>query len=270
MISFKKIKRWIKIAALIYIAVGISLYFLQEKIIFHPTRLPSTHSFQFDQAFRELSIPVNSEKILSIVQFTVPDSVCRGAVLYFHGNRRNIERYATHASHFTRNNYEVWMIDYPGFGKSTGDRSEQVMYDDALRFYKLARSRFSADSIVLYGKSLGSGIASQLASVRDCKRLILETPYYSMDALMAHFAFLFPVKLMSKFHFPTNQYLENVDAPVHLIHGTRDGIIPFGQSKKLKKHFPAAQLIAIDRGKHNDLHTFREFHTKLDSLLRLP
>jgi alpha-beta hydrolase superfamily lysophospholipase len=59
------------------------------------------------------------KKNLSIIQFTVPDSVRKGIVLYFHGNMKNIERYAPFATHFTRNKYEVWMMDYPGFGKST-------------------------------------------------------------------------------------------------------------------------------------------------------
>ena len=70
------------------------------------------------------------------------------------------------------------MIDYPGFGKSTGVFSEQLLYDWALTLYKLARAYYSPDSIIIYGKSMGTGIAAQLASIRDCRHLILETPYY--------------------------------------------------------------------------------------------
>ncbi len=106
------------------------------------------------------------------------------------------------AVNFTRNKYEVWMMDYPGFGKSTGKLTEQIMYDDAATLYQMARARFSKDSIIIYGKSLGTGVASQLASVKDCKRLILETPYYSIEALMKHYAFIYPVSLMAKYHFP--------------------------------------------------------------------
>jgi alpha-beta hydrolase superfamily lysophospholipase len=74
------------------------------------------------------------------VQFTTPGSVCKGVVLYFHGNKRNIERYASFAPYFTRNNYDVWMIDYPGFGKSTGERTEKILYRDALQKHGLERT----------------------------------------------------------------------------------------------------------------------------------
>ncbi len=270
MAATKKIRSWIKISVAIYIAAGLALYFLQEKIIFHPKKLPPEYNFNFQVPFQEVNLPVNSEKILNIVQFTVPDSLCRGVVLYFHGNRNNIERYAPYSVNFTKNNYEVWMMDYPGFGKSTGPRTEEIMYADAETVYRLARSRFAKDSIILYGKSLGTGIAAQLASVKDCKRLMLETPYYSFDALMGHFAFIFPARLMSKYHFPTHQYLEKVEAPVHIFHGTHDRIIPFSQSTRLKKKFPGVALIAIKDGRHNNLSEFELYHQKLDSLLSLP
>src|SRR6185295_15234793 len=149
------------------------------------------------------------------------------------------------------------MMDYPGFGKSTGKRSEQIMYDDAKLLYKMARARFSKDSIIIYGKSLGTGIASYLASVKDCKRLILETPYCSIEALFSHYAFIYPVGWMSKYHFPTYKYFEKVDAPITIFHGTSDEVIPYSQSKRLIKIAkPGAELVTIEKGKHNNLNDF--------------
>jgi len=265
----KRFWKWIKIVLIIYLVIGIALYFFQDKILFSPQKLPPDYVFNFPVPFKEISLPVNKEKNLSIIQFTVPDSVCRGVVLYFHGNRRNIERYASFATNFTGNNYEVWMMDYPGYGKSTGERTEQILYDDALQFYKMARARFSKDSIIIYGRSLGTGIASQLASTRDCKRLILESPYYSMDALFGHYACMYPVSWMIKYHFPTYQYLQKVDAPVTLFHGASDELIPYNQSKRLLKIAkPGTELITIEKAKHNTLNEFPLFHQKLDSVLR--
>lgn len=268
-----RVWKWIKIIAIIYIIIGVALYFFYERILFQPKKLPADHVFSFSQPFRELNLAINKEKNLSIIQFTVPDSIRKGLVLYFHGNRSNIEHYARFASNFTKSNYEVWMIDYPGYGKSTGERSEQIIYDDALQFYKLARASFSRDSIIIYGRSLGTGIAAELASVRDCKRLILEAPYYSMDALFRHYAFIYPVSWMIDFHFPTYQYLEKVNAPVTIFHGTADQIIPFKQSKWLmevenKNPLFTKQLIAIDGAKHNSVNEFPAFHQKLDSILQ--
>jgi uncharacterized protein len=266
----KKFWKWIRITLIIYIICGAALYFLQEKILFHPESLPKDHVFNFAIPFKEINLAVNNEKNLSIVQFTVPDSVCGGVVLYFHGNRRNIERYAPFAVNFTRNKYEVWMIDYPGFGKSTGKRTEQILYNDAKELYKMARARFAKDSIIIYGRSLGTGIASYLASVRDCKRLLLEAPYYSIDALIGHYAFIYPVSWMSKYHFPTYQYLETVTAPVSIFHGTRDEVIPYSQSKRLMKIAkPGSELVSIEKAKHNSVNDFPLFHQKLDSILQV-
>jgi pimeloyl-ACP methyl ester carboxylesterase len=257
----------------IYIVIGITLYFVQEKFLFHPEKLPEDYVFHFSQPFKEINLSINKETNLSIVQFTVPDSVCKGVVLYFHGNMRNIERYAPYASNFTKNNYEVWMIDYPGFGKSTGKRNEQIFYDNAVQLYMMARARFKPDSIIIYGKSIGTGVATQLASVKSCKRLILETPYYSIEAMFNHYAFIYPVSWMCNYHFPIYQYIEKVSAPVTLFHGTSDEVIPFDQSERLMKRpedfFKAGrELVAIKKGGHNNLADFPLYHQKLDSVLQ--
>lgn len=261
--------KWLKIVFAAYLAAGILLYFLQDKLLFHPTPLPPDYRFQFEKPFNEVLLPVNDEKNLSIIRFTVPDSTCRGVVLFFHGNKENVERYSGYSDIFTRNGYEVWMMDYPGFGKSTGKKDEASLYHDAAVFYKLARGRFSPDSIILYGKSLGSGIAAQLATIRDCRRLILESPYYSMDALAAHYAFIYPVSWLLHYHFPTNEFLAEVRSPVALFHGSADKVIPDKQSARLLKLAPpGSERISIEGGGHNDLYSFPLFQKKLDSLLR--
>jgi len=266
----QKIYTVLKVAVIAYIVSGVVLYFLQEKFLFHPKKLPADHAFSFQLPFNEINLPVSTEKNISIVQFTVPDSLRKGVVLYFHGNRQNIERYATYAINFTRNNYEVWMIDYPGFGKTTGKRTEKTMYADAAIFYKMARSKFSKEKIIIYGKSLGTGVATQLASVSDCKRVILETPFYSIDALLKHYAFIYPVSLMSKFHFPSYEYIKKIESPVTLFHGTKDELIPYKQAVRLAKENPGVQLVTIEGGRHNNLNDSPVFQQQLNSILQLP
>ncbi len=258
----------VKIAAIVYIVIGIALYFLQDKFLFHPEKLSEAHVFSFQQPFTEINLAVNNEKNISIVQFTVPDSICKGVVLYFHGNKQNIERYADFATHFTRNNYAVWMIDYPGFGKSTGKRTQDILYKDAAELYKMARSHYAKDSILIYGKSIGTGIAAQLASIKDCRRLILETPYYSIPALMSHYAFIYPVTWMSSYQLPVHRYLEKVTVPVTIFHGTSDGVVPYKQAKRLAAEKENIQLITIEEGEHNNLSSFPLFHQQLDSILQ--
>ena len=268
--TVKKIRKWLLIIISAYVIIGAGLYLLQEKILFHPVPLEAAYHYKFSNPYKEINLPVNDEKNLSIIQFTVADSICKGVVLYFHGNKKNIERYAPYANNFTRNNYEVWMMDYPGFGKSTGKRSEEIMYEDAATLYQMARAKFSKDSIIIYGKSLGTGIATQLASTRDCKQVILETPYYSIDALLRRYAFIYPVSRMAKYHFPNYQYLKKIEAPVTLFHGTKDAIIPYQHSAKLVKENVTVKLVTIEKGEHNNLNESPVFLQQLDSLLQLP
>lgn len=267
----KKGWKWFSIALLIYFIIGFAIWFFQEKLLFRPRKLAAGYVYRFDIPFTELNIPMTREKNLSVVQFTVPDSVRKGIVLYFHGNRGNINRYAPFAPGFTRNGYEVWMMDYPGYGKSTGKRSEQVFYDDALMLYKLAIKEVPAEQIIIFGKSLGTGIASQLASVRDCKRLILETPYYDFPSVIGHYLPIYPMRWILRYQLPVHEYLPLVSAPVSIFHGTSDGVVAYGNSKRLEKLFKQGdELHTIKGGSHNNLFSYPEAVQKLDSLLQTP
>jgi alpha-beta hydrolase superfamily lysophospholipase len=263
----RRIRRWVIVLLTIYVLGGALIYFFQDKVLFRPEELPADHAYNFPGPFKEINLDVGPDKKLAIVQFTVPDSMCKGVVLYFHGNKRNIERYAPLASYFTKNNYEVWMMDYPGYGKSTGERTEAILYEDALTLYKMARSRFAKDSIVLYGKSLGTGIASQLASVRDCRKLILETPYYDFPSMLRQYLPVYPGWLI-RYKFPTHEYLPKVTAPITIFHGTKDGVIRYSNAKKLKPFLKKTdEFITIEGGSHNDLYESDKILQKLDSLL---
>jgi pimeloyl-ACP methyl ester carboxylesterase len=262
-----KVWRILKWVLVIYIVLGSLLYWLQDKMLFHPKPLPKNYAFHFSQPFLELNIPVAKERNLNVIRFTVDTSKRKGVVLFFHGNRQNVERYANYAPLFTNNGYEVWMMDYPGFGKSTGEHKEGTLYSDALLLYKMAIREVPSERIIIYGKSLGTGIAAQLASVRDCKELILETPYYDIDALAKHYFPIYPVAL-TKYEFSTNSYLKNVVAPVFIFHGTDDGVVPYKQGKRLAKENKNVELITIEGGSHNDLLQFPLFKQKIDQLLQ--
>lgn len=204
-----------------------------------------------------------------MVQFTVPDSVKKGIVLYFHGNKENINHYAGNAIGFVKQGYAVWMPDYPGFGKSTGEMTEQVLYEMALQVYKMARVQYRPADIILYGRSMGTGVAAQLASVRDCRRLILETPYYSFTSMARLLCWMYPVNQLLHFKLRTHEYLPKVTAPVSIFHGTADGVIPYCNAKRLKNVLKKDdEFITIEGGSHNDLNNFPLMQHKLDSLLR--
>jgi alpha-beta hydrolase superfamily lysophospholipase len=261
--------RWLKLFVVVYCLLGIAFYYLQERLLFHPQAVGADSVYRFTAPFKEINLPVDARTNINIIRFTVPDSIRKGLVLYFHGNRENVSHYAGFAVNFTRNGYEVWMPDYPGFGKSTGALSEQVLYEEALQVYKLARSVCQPSQLIIYGKSVGTGIAAQLASVRDCKRLILETPYNSITSLTKRYFWMYPVDLLLKYKLPTDQYLTKVTAPITVFHGTDDGLIALGNADQLKQQLkPADQFIVIPGGEHNNLNDFLQMQQKLDSLLQ--
>lgn len=266
----KKVFRWLKVLLLLYGIIGIAVYYLQDTLLFHPVPVGKQTAYHFTQPYNEIDLNYNKETNLDIIQFrSVTPDTSRGVVLYFHGNKENVRHYAPYATDFTSQGYDVWMMDYPGFGKSTGKFTEENLYKYALVLYKLARSRWAPDHIIIYGKSLGTGMAAQLASVRDCRRLILECPYYSMTSLARRYLFLYPVGSMLHYRFPTNEYLPAVTAPVTIFHGTDDGVVAYGNASRLKKLLkPGDEFITIEGGGHNDLHKYPMFRERLEAVMR--
>jgi uncharacterized protein len=267
----KKIFKWLQIIVIIYVLGGVALYFLQDAILFHPVTLKRDHNYNFPEPHKDISIAINDKDTLNLIDFSSADTSTKGIVLYFHGNKRNISWYAKYIPYFTRHGYEVLMIDYPGFGKSTGKLTEQKLYFWALQAYKIAIKRFAADSIIIYGKSMGTGIAAQLASIRDCKRLILETPYYDFPSVISHYLPIYPVRWMLHYDLPTHDYLKNVSAPITIFQGTNDMLVTYSNAKRLEPLLKTGdEFITINGGSHNNLYTFKETIGKLDSVLSLP
>lgn len=263
----KKILRIAKYIGSAYFGGGLALYYLQKKLMLHPKRLPPDYKFQFNFPFKEINIPFNKKDNINLVQF-FPEQISKGVVLYFHGNRDNINRYAKYAANFTKHGYEVWMNDYPEYGKSTGAFTEANVYRQAAEIYKLANAKFESNKIIVYGKSLGSGIASWLASVRACMQVILETPYYNMADLLGRYAPIYPATFMSHFRFPTRKYLEEVNAPVIIFHGSKDKVIPHRHALKLKAVLKEGdEFVTIENAAHNNLNDFSLFHERLDAIL---
>lgn len=264
----KRIFRWIKIMVLVYCLIGIVLYYLQDTFLFHPVELPTSHRFAFAGKFTEMSIPYSKTDTISLVRFLPDTGNPKGAVIYYHGNKENIERYAKFVPAFTSRGYEVWMPDYPGYGKSRGEISEKKLYSQAWQVYRLVNSVYHSDSIILYGKSFGTGLATYIASGNHCRDLILETPYYSIPALFGHYAFIYPAERMSNYKIPLYKYLRDVEAPVTIFHGTDDGLIPYKQAKRLTGSLkPGDKFITLEKGTHHNIAGFEEYKKALDSIL---
>lgn len=264
--TFFRILRWL---LLVYGLIGIAFYYLQDRLLLRPQPLARDYNYAFPMPYRELNLMVNQHSNLNLVQFASTADSTRGVVLYFHGNRRNISWYARYAPFFTAEGYEVWMIDYPGFGKSTGPLTEKTLYDWALIAYKLARKRFTPNQIILYGKSMGTGIAAQLAAVRDCRHLVLETPYYDFPSILRPYLGFYPLSRILHLQLPTHDYLKKVTAPITLFHGTADWTVRYRNALSLQKELGnRAKLVTAEGGSHNDLYQFPVITQSLKAVLQ--
>lgn len=260
------IKRMIYLLVGIYIAGFLVLYFFQKPIFFHAKKLDPNYIFQFNQDFKDTFLQVN-DMYTNIVHF-YPKQQAMGVVLYCHGNQTNINRYAQYAPLFTNLGYEVIMYDYPTYGKSRGELTEENLYIQAQAMYNYAKSFYTDSSIIIYGKSIGTGVANYLGGNNSCKHLILETPYYSLIQLARQWAWMYPCDSLMQFKIPAHQFIQKCKNPITIFHGTADKTISLKTALLLKPFLkPNDDFIIVQNGKHNNLTADSLVTQKLQQIL---
>jgi pimeloyl-ACP methyl ester carboxylesterase len=256
----------------LYILGGILLlsiiaYFLQEKFIFKPEKLRQDFQFRYDIPFKELFFDISPGVRINGLHFFRENP--KGLILYFHGNTRSIKGWAKYARDFYRYDYDVVLVDYRGFGKSTGKRNEKEMLNDMQFVYNTLKSEYAEDYLVIYGRSIGSGFATKLASDNNPRMLILDSPYYNFTKVVERFLPVLPVRYVLRYHMRTDKWIKEVKCPVYIIHGTKDWIIPIRHSEALQRTNPRKiTLIRILGGGHNNLTTFPEYHNFIRDILK--
>ena len=249
-----------------YILVCVAFYFFQEKIIFHPETLEKSHQFDFKQDFKELNFNTADGKLINGLLFKADSS--KGLIFYLHGNAGSLNTWGNVGDFYTKLNYDVFILDYRGFGKSEGKitSQEQVFQDNQMVYNELTKEYDEKNTIIL-GYSIGSGMASFLASENDPKRLILQAPYYSLTDLAGQM-FPFIPAFTLRYKFATNEYLKNCNMPVTIIHGNADAVIPYESSLRLKEEFNSKiELISLDGVGHNALTKSDEYIKAIKTVL---
>ncbi len=251
----------------VYSGISVLLYFLQEQLLFKPEKLPKDFQFFYEhQETEEYNLTTRDGAIINGLHFKTEKP--KGVVLYLKGNSKSIKGWGKFAVDFTRNSYDVIMVDYRGFGKSTGKRSQKKIKNDLQFVYNKIKEKVDEKHIILYGRSLGSGFATKLASVNNPCKLILEAPYYSLTKVTARYAPFMPFSIIMKYPLPTYKWIKYVQCPIHIIHGTNDTLIPFKTSLKLSKINPKrTRLYTVIDGGHKNLNNFESYHKMLDEIL---
>ena len=252
----------IKSIALIFIigyAIAIVvLYALQKRLIFYPGRLSHDYKFSTTEHAEELTIATDDGERISGLFFR---NSGENVILYFHGNAGDLSGWQFVSEDFTSLGFNFMIIDYRGYGKSTGSISEQGLYKDADAAYNyLIEKGFQPENIIIYGRSIGSGVAVDLASRRKAKGLVLESPFSSFVKLANEKFPLFLPSLYLRYRFDNIRKINDVKSPVIFLHGTDDTLIPSSHSQALFDRFNGTKkMILVDKGAHNDLHAFDQY-----------
>lgn len=251
---------WFLSLAIIYIA--------QHQIIFQPDKLDISHHFDLDTPYEEAFFSISGGDSINTIYIKSPKQPAKGVVLYLHGNADNLQRWAKYHKEITNRGYDFFAIDYRGYGKSSGHPTEQTLYEDARFFYDYLHKNRSAQDIIIYGRSLGTGIAAQLASTVPAKCLVLETPYSTIDCALARQVFLNKLPYSLDYQLQTLQYLPKITYPIFAFHGTADGVISYHCAQQIKPFLKETdKFITIEGGGHKDLATFELFQKGLDEAL---
>lgn len=247
-----------------YFLLTLLLYFFQDRLIFQAEKLPKEYRYEFSQDFAEVTIIPRIGHEISGLVFSPNNARLKGTILYFHGNADNMQRWGEYAVDFTSLGYAVLMIDYSGYGKSDGISSEENLLQDAEDTWQWAQHHLPSKDFVIYGRSLGAAVASQLAVKHEPMQLILETPFYQI--IQGHLKFFFPFGL--KHQFANYKSLPEITCPVTIIQGTDDWVVSYKSAEKLKQFLkPGDEFITIEKGSHKDLREFKSYHDALKKLL---
>ncbi len=235
----------------LYIAVCIFLYFMQEKFLFHPTKTPKDFKYNFPSYFEEVFLETQDNIKLHGVHFFNKEKPNKQVALYLHGNGGTIEGWGFSADLFLKNSIDVFYLDYRAYGKSEGKISnEKALITDAQLAYNYLKEIYGEGNILLVGTSMGTGIATALATQNSPFALVLNAPYYSLVSLALE-KMPFVPSFLVKYKFKTNENLKNVQCNTHIFHGNADALIPIQHSINLDKENENVELIKINNCPHN-------------------
>jgi len=255
---------FIAIASLL--ALAAVAYLRQESLLFYPEPLPADYAFAIPDT-EEVRIEVDGATLCAL-HLKLPHP--KGVVFFLHGNAGNLASWFVNAPFYRQANFDLFMFDYRGYGKSTGRiQSEAQLRSDVMAAWRTIAPRYQGLRTVVYGRSLGTALAAGLAAQIQPDLTILVSPYWSMVELARLHYPLLPTFLL-RYRLRTFQDLARVQQPVLLIHGDRDPLIPFDHSVRLQAVTRNVQLVQVQGAAHGDLQDYDQYLRAIaDRLARL-
>ncbi len=256
------------ILLLFYLLTNLLFYIFSDKIIFQPSKLDKDYKYDFKQPYHEYFVTTPDSNTLNVIHFTAP-AVSKGLIFYLHGNAGDLSRWGEYAIDFTQLGYDVVMFDYHGYGKSTGYPNHDNLESDASFLFNWVNTNFKFSKIIIYGRSLGSALATELAAKTSPNLLILETPFAEFEDVV-----YWPLQptlywLPHDKAFSNAAFLSKVKCRKVIFHGTNDWVVPLSSAQKLIPMLDdPSDFITIEGGGHKDLREFDLYHSKLAEILK--
>lgn len=224
-------KSFLVFAVVFYVAVVGLLYVAQRGLMYFPDRQRvAPASVGLPQASEEMLTTSDGERI---VVWHVPPREGRPVIIYFQGNGGGLSLRVPRFAALASDGIGLIAVNYRGYGGSSGSPSEEGLIADASAAYDFAAARYAASRIVPWGESLGSGVAVALAAEKPIGRIVLEAPFTSAADVGARAYPFAPVRWLMKDQFRSDERIARVIAPVLILHGERDGIVPIEFGERL-------------------------------------
>lgn len=244
---------WIFIClATLYLSFLALVYFSQSRMMFFPSpRLPAPAQIGLS-GFKEINL--TAEDGIRLVAWLHASKDAQKAIVFFYGNADSLGNYPAFLKTFARAGYTVLGVNYRGYGGSEGVPNEQGLYKDGRAAMKFLSLYVKPENIVVVGRSIGSGVAVQMAKEFDAGGLALISPFTSIVDIASKIYWYFPVNLLTRNRFESLVKLKDYAKPVLIIHGDVDTLIPLSHSERLMEALSARKELAIYKGgDHNDL-----------------
>ncbi len=251
----------------LYLILCVLMYLNQENFIFYPLKINKDTKFTYTEKFKEINLETNDGITINNLYFETENP--KGVVYFLHGNAGNLSTWGNVASVYLESGYNVFITDYRGFGKSEGNISnEKQLFEDAQLGYDFLKKEFKEDQIIIVGYSIGTGIASYLASKNNPQKLILQAPYFNLKTEMkSRFPFL-PTFIL-KYPLENNLYLSKVKSPIFIFHGEKDYVIAPENSLQLKPLLKDKDTIFLLKNQgHIGINNHSQYQKELIAILK--
>ncbi len=235
-----------------YLIILLLMYLFQSAFIYFPTKnltaTPEDRGLEYEEVY------LYTEDDLRLHGWYIPAQEARGSVLFFHGNAGNISGRLESIMIFNELRLNVMIFDYRGYGRSEGKPTEQGTYKDAIaawRYLTEVQDENPRD-IILFGRSLGGGVAAWLASEVEAGGLVLESTFTSAADLAAEIYPFIPVRWLLRIRYPVIDYIHEIRKPVMIAHSRNDEVIPYHHGQKLYEAASEPKYRMELQGGHND------------------